>query len=222
MTEKKPTMDKPTKVGIYARVSRDEQNLDNQLLILRDAIADHNAKVQADNKGSLWIVVDEYTDKLSGANANRPGITRLMQDAEDGKVGLILATKLDRIARSSLNLANICAKLDKWQVGLKFIEQPIDFTSPEGRLLRTFLGAIAEFELELIHSRTKDGQARARREGKIIGRPKTSLSDYQIQKAKEILAANPDISQRQFAEQFIGIGRRQLIEELRKLGIWTK
>lgn len=213
---------KSINVGIYARVSRDEQNLDNQLLILRDAVKDHNDKVREDGKGIEWITVDEYTDKLSGANASRPGINRLMQDAEDGKIDLILATKIDRIARSSLNLANICAKLDKWQVGLKFIEQPIDFTSPEGRLLRTFLGAIAEFELELIHSRTKDGQARARKEGKIIGRPKTVLSDYQIQKAKEILAANPDISQRQFADQFIGIGRRQLIEELRKMGIWTK
>ena len=213
---------KSINVGIYARVSRDEQNLDNQLLILRDAVKEHNDKVREDGKGIEWITVDEYTDKLSGANASRPGINRLMQDAEDGKINLILATKIDRIARSSLNLANICAKLDKWQVGLKFIEQPIDFTSPEGRLLRTFLGAIAEFELELIHSRTKDGQARARKEGKVIGRPKTVLSDYQIQKAKEILAANPDISQRQFADQFIGIGRRQLIEELRKLGIWTK
>ena len=213
---------KSINVGIYARVSRDEQNLDNQLLILRDAVKEHNDKVREDGKGIEWITVDEYTDKLSGANASRPGINRLMQDAEDGKINLIIATKIDRIARSSLNLANICAKLDKWQVGLKFIEQPIDFTSPEGRLLRTFLGAIAEFELELIHSRTKDGQARARKEGKIIGRPKTVLSDYQIQKAREILAANPDISQRQFADQFIGIGRRQLIEELRKLGIWTK
>ena len=213
---------KSINVGIYARVSRDEQNLDNQLLILRDAVKEHNDKVREDGKGIEWITVDEYTDKLSGANASRPGINRLMQDAEEGKIDLILATKIDRIARSSLNLANICAKLDKWQVGLKFIEQPIDFTSPEGRLLRTFLGAIAEFELELIHSRTKDGQARARKEGKVIGRPKTVLSDYQIQKAKEILAANPDISQRQFADQFIGIGRRQLIEELRKLGIWTK
>lgn len=213
---------KSINVGIYARVSRDEQNLDNQLLILRDAVKDHNDKVREDGKGIEWITVDEYTDKLSGANASRPGINRLMQDAEEGKIDLILATKIDRIARSSLNLANICAKLDKWQVGLKFIEQPIDFTSPEGRLLRTFLGAIAEFELELIHSRTKDGQARARKEGKVIGRPKTVLSDYQIQKAREILATNPDISQRQFADQFIGIGRRQLIEELRKLGIWTK
>ena len=213
---------KSINVGIYARVSRDEQNLDNQLLILRDAVKDHNDKIREDGKGIEWITVDEYTDKLSGANASRPGINRLMQDAEEGRIDLILATKIDRIARSSLNLANICAKLDKWQVGLKFIEQPIDFTSPEGRLLRTFLGAIAEFELELIHSRTKDGQARARKEGKVIGRPKTVLSDYQIQKAREILTANPDISQRQFADQFIGIGRRQLIEELRKLGIWTK
>lgn len=199
-------------VAIYARVSRKEQNLDNQLIVLRDEVARHKD----------WIVVDEYLDKKSGANQSRPDLDRMMNDARKGKIDMILATKLDRMARSTLNLAKLCEELDKLGVGLKFVEQSIDLTTPEGRLIRTVLGAIAEFELELIHSRTKDGQERARREGKVIGRPKNTVSKYQIEKAKQILAENPDISQRQFAAMFEGIGRKQLIEGLRAEGIWTK
>lgn len=208
MTDKPKTI----RVAQYARVSREEQKLENQLLVLEKEVANHPD----------WIVIETYTDKASGANQNRPGLDRMMADAKAGRFDLIICTKLDRMARSVLNLANLCKELDNEHIGLKFVEQAIDTTTPEGRMVRTMLGAIAEFELELIHSRTKDGQERARKEGKIIGRPKSTLSDYQIQKAKEILAQNPDISQRQFADQFNGIGRRQLIEELRKLEIWTK
>lgn len=205
--------EKKVRVCLYARVSTQEQNLENQLLVLQKEVERHED----------WIIVGTYTDKASGSNQNRPGLDAMMDElVRRKKVDLILCTKLDRFARSVLNLSKTCKELDELNVGLKFTEQNIDTTTPEGRMVRTMLGAIAEFELELIHSRTKDGQARARKEGKIIGRPKTALSDYQIQKAKEILAENPDISQRQFADQFNGIGRRQLIEELRKLGIWTK
>lgn len=205
-------MDKKVRVAQYARVSRKEQILDNQLLVLDAEVKRH------DN----WIVVGTYTDKASGANQHRPGLDEMMEDAKKGKFDLIICTKLDRMARSTLNLANICKDLDDWKVGLKFTEQAIDTTTAEGRMVRTMLSAIAEFELELIHSRTKDGQARAIAEGKKIGRPKATLSEYQINKAKEILAENPDISQRKFAEQFIGIDRKQLIRELKELGIWTK
>ena len=208
-----PDKNKITRVCLYARVSTLEQNLDNQLLVLQNEVDRHED----------WVVVGTYTDKASGSNQNRPGLDAMMNDmVRQKKVDLILCTKLDRFARSVLNLSKTCKELDELKVGLKFTEQNIDTTTPEGRMVRTMLGAIAEFELELIHSRTKDGQARARKEGKVIGRPKTNLSDYQIDKAKQILAENPNISQRQFADQFNGIGRRQLIEELRKLGIWTK
>ncbi len=203
---------KKVRVALYARVSRPEQNLDNQFLVLHDEV----------EKNPDWVVVSEYFDKASGSNQSRPGLDHLMDDCRRGMVDMIVATKLDRIARSTLNLAKLCEELDTLNVGLKFVEQGIDTTTPEGRMVRTMLGAIAEFELELIHSRTRDGQERARREGKVIGRPKNTLSDYQIQKAKSILASDPDISQRKLAEQFDGIGRRQLIEGLKTAGIWTK
>lgn len=202
----------PRKVAIYARVSRPEQILDNQLLVIQRLIDAHPD----------WEVVGTYTDKASGANQNRPGLDLLMADARAHKFNLIIATKIDRMARSVTNLSKLCNTLDGLGVGLKFAEQDIDTTTPEGRMLRTVLAAIAEFELELIHSRVKDGMDRARAEGKVIGRPSAELSQYQIDKAREIIQANPDISQRQLSEQFRGIGRQQLIRCLRKEGIWTK
>lgn len=205
-------MEKRIRVALYARVSRPEQILENQFIVLRREVESHPD----------WDVFDEYSDKCSGATQNRPDLDRLMNDVHKHRIDMILATKLDRMCRSTLNLARICADLEKNRVGLKFVEQDIDTTSPEGKMVRTMLGAVAEYELELIHSRTRDGIARARAEGKQIGRPSTVLSDYQIAKAKEILAAEPDISQRQFADRFQGIGRKQLINELRKMGIWTK
>lgn len=205
-------MPKTVRVALYSRVSTQEQNLDNQSIVLHDEVARHPD----------WQIMGEYMDKASGSNQNRPDLDRMMKDARSGKIDMILATKLDRMARSMINLAKLCEELNKLGVGLKFVEQNIDLTTPEGRLTRTILGGIAEFELDLIHSRTKDGQERARREGKIIGRPKNEVSKYQIDKAKQILAENPEISQRQLAEKFEGIGRKQLIEGLRKAGVWTK
>lgn len=200
---------RPIRIARYARVSRKEQILENQLLVLDREIERH----------PNWTVIETYTDKASGADQHRPGLDAMMADAEKHRFDLIICTKLDRMARSMLNLSKICKDLEKWGVGLKFVEQDIDTTTPEGKLLRNFLGAVAEYELELIHSRTIDGQARAVAEGKVIGRPKTKLSDYQIAKAKEIIENNPNISQRKLAEEFIGIDRKQLVRELKALGI---
>ena len=204
--------EKKVRVAVYARVSRPEQILDNQFLVLRDEAEKHPD----------WEIVSEYSDKASGANQSRPGLDEMMAAARKGGIDLIIATKLDRIARSTLNLAKLCDELDRLGVGLFFVEQGIDTTTPEGRMVRTMLGAIAEFELELIHSRTRDGQERARREGKIIGRPKSTLSAYQLDKAKAILESDPDISQRKLAEQFDGIGRKQLIAGLISAGVIKK
>ena len=204
--------EKKVRVAVYARVSRPEQILDNQFLVLRDEAEKHPD----------WVIVSEYSDKASGANQSRPGLDEMMSTARRREIDLIIATKLDRIARSTLNLAKLCDELDRLGVGLFFVEQGIDTTTPEGRMVRTMLGAIAEFELELIHSRTRDGQERARREGKIIGRPKSTLSAYQIEKAKTILESDPEISQRKLAEQFDGIGRKQLIAGLISAGVIKK
>ena len=81
------------------------------------------------------------------------------------------------------------------------------------------LGAMAEFERELIRDRTNDGLARAKAQGRSGGRPRRELSDYQLKKAREILEKNPMISQEDLAGQFQGISRATLIKLLREKGL---
>lgn len=195
------------KIAIYARVSTKLQTEDNQLIRLR-AIAQARG----------YDVVAEYHDKASGADANRPALDKMLRDAKSGKFERILATKLDRLARSVINLTELVGNLEKWGVGLELLDQPIDTTTPSGRLTYTILSAVAEFERELIVDRTNDGLERARRQGKTLGRPKTQFSPYQVEKLERILAEDPTISIRALHAHFEGIGRTRFSELLREGG----
>ena len=197
------------KVALYARVSTDKQTTDNQMIRLREWAERNN-----------WEVYKEYVDVASGKNTRRPSLTEMLNDAKMRYFDCIVAVKLDRIGRSVIDLKNIMEKLEAWEVSIKMMDQEIDTTTASGRFMITMLGAVAEFEREIIQERVNDGLERARREGKTLGRPKNTLSRYQIDKAKSILEADPTISQRKFAEQFDGIGRKQLISQLTDLGIW--
>ncbi len=196
------------KVALYARVSTREQIEDNQLLRLRQV---------AQARG--YEVIGEYADVASGADARRPALDRMRKDAKAGKLDRLMATKLDRLARSTVNLADLVADLERWNVGLELLDQPIDTTTPTGRLTTVILGAVAEFERELIRDRTRDGLARARSEGKTLGRPKRALSDYQREKLRVILAEEPDISIRALAARMEGISRTRLAELIKEEGL---
>lgn len=196
------------KVGLYARVSTDKQDTDNQMIRLREI---------AQNRG--YEVFGEYIDIASGRNANRPNLDRMMKDAKQHRFDKIIAVKLDRIARSVTNLNNLMNDLYAWNVGIEFIDQPIDTTTPAGKMILTILGAMAEFERELIVERTNDGLKRARKEGKTLGRKTVTLSDYQLEKARSILSENPNISMNALSKQFTGISRNTLIKCLKEEGL---
>lgn len=196
------------KVGLYARVSTDKQETDNQLIRLREV---------AHNRG--YDIFDEYVDIASGRNANRPNLDRMMKDAKSHRFDKIIAVKLDRIARSVTNLNNLMNDLYTWNIGIEFIDQPIDTSTPSGKLILTILGAMAEFERELIVERTQDGLERARKQGKTLGRKSTTLSEYQIEKARSILNENPNISMNALSKQFTGISRNTLIKCLKEEGM---
>lgn len=196
------------KVALYARVSTDKQTTDNQMIRLRE---------WADKMG--WDVFKEYIDVRSGKDTRRPSLQEMLNDAKHKEFDLVVAVKLDRIARSVIDLKKVMEDLQSWNVGVKMLDQDIDTTTASGRFMITIIGAVAEFEREMIVERTKDGLNRARKQGKVLGRKARELSPYQIEKAKSILAENPNISQRQLAEQFEGIDRRQLISQLKALGI---
>jgi DNA invertase Pin-like site-specific DNA recombinase len=123
-----------------------------------------------------------YSEKVSGAASlsKRPELENMLRAVRKNDV--ICSTKIDRLARSSLQLYKIAAELKEKGCHLKFLDQSIDTTTPEGELLFGILGHLAQFELSLIRSRTQEGLERAKENGVKVGRKgKTTKSqDRQI------------------------------------------
>ena len=97
--------------------------------------------------------------------------------------------------------------------------EAIDTTTAIGRMFFVVCAAIAECESDKTSERVKIGMERAAAEGKVCNRPRVELSEYQIKKARRILAENPGISGRALAGQFEGIDRKTLIDRLKELGV---
>jgi len=165
---------KPAKprVGIYARVSTADQNCAQQLRDLR-----------AYCKARGWTVEGEYVDHgVSGTKATRPEMDRLMDAARRRSIDAVMVWKLDRWGRSMSHFVASVQELDN--LGVRFIAmtQGIDTDkgNAAGRLLMNVLAAFADFEHELIVERTLAGLARARREGKTLGRPRKVLDREKV------------------------------------------
>ena len=156
------------RAALYARVSTDEQTTDNQLRELR-AVA----------KRFGWKVVAEYTDNgISGSKGRdqRPGFNELCKAAVRKEFDVIMAWSVDRLGRSLQHLVNFLGEIHAKNVDLYLHQQGIDTTTPAGKALFQMMGVFAEFERSIIQERTKAGLARARAQGKTLGRPKVSAS----------------------------------------------
>lgn len=111
-----------------------------------------------------------FAEKASGANAGRTELERLLRAVTDGDT--VIVTRLDRLARSTRDLLNILASLVERGAAFRSLADAwADTTTPHGRLMLTVLGGLAEFERELIRSRTAEGRARAKARGQSLGRP---------------------------------------------------
>lgn len=148
----------------YARVSSRNQNLDVQLEKLEE-------------QGCNRI----YQEKESGTTTHRSQLTACLDYVREGDT--LIVTKLDRLARSTLDLCSIAKRLEDKGVVLKVIDQNIDTSGSTGRLLFNMLGAIAQFETEIRLERQMDGIRKAKEQGVAFGRVKT-LTDEQADDLK--------------------------------------
>jgi len=114
--------------------------------------------------------VKVYSEKISGARSDRPQLAKLLKALGEGDT--VVVTRLDRLARSTRDLLNILDAIAQAGATFKSLADAwADTTTPHGRLMLTVLGGLAEFERELIRTRTGEGRARAKARGVHMGRP---------------------------------------------------
>ncbi len=156
---------KPKRAAIYARVStKNGQTPKNQIIRLREV---------ADKAG--WEIVEEFVDRgISGAKGRdkRPAFDRLCMAATRREIDVVMAWSVDRLGRSLQDLVAFLGDLRASGVDLYLDRQGIDTTTPAGKALFQMMGVFAEFERAMIQERVHAGLARARAEGKRLGRPK--------------------------------------------------
>jgi len=151
------------RAALYLRVSALEQHPETQL---------HDLRGLAAQRG--FEIVHEYTDRLSGAKAKRPGLEQLLGDARRGQFDVVLVWAFDRIARSVRHFLEVLDELN--HLGLEFVSfrENVDTGGPLGRAMVVIIGAIAELERNLIIERVRAGMRRARLEGQRIGRARAT------------------------------------------------
>ena len=166
----------------YARVSSSGQTLDIQV-----------EKLSAAGCGRV------FSEKRSGRQAdNRPELQSCLEYLRDGDT--LVITKLDRMARSVLDLAKIADGLSRKGVALKVIDQAIDTSTSEGRLMFSLLGAFAQFENDIRSERQLEGIAKAKQKGVAFGR-KRAFTEEQRERIK-ILRKEENFSIAQLANKY--------------------
>ena len=155
--------------ALYARVSTLDQNCDLQLADLRRYARQR------------FECLREYVDRgISGTQRHRPQLDVLVKDARKRMFDVVLVWKFDRFARS---LKHLIDSLEEFRaLGIDFISytEGVDTTTPTGQLLFHVVGAVAQFERDLIVERVRAGMAHARAMGKRIGRPRAEVDLEQV------------------------------------------
>ena len=154
------------RAAIYARVSTLDQEPENQLAELRRYVEVRN-----------WTAV-EYVDKgVSGSKDRRPALDELVGDAKRRRFDVLICWRLDRLGRNLRHLITLLDELQALGVAFVSLAEGIDATTPAGKLQMHILAAIAEFERARIAERVTAGLARARKQGRKLGRPERTVPE---------------------------------------------
>jgi DNA invertase Pin-like site-specific DNA recombinase len=154
----------------YARVSTNGQDYNGQIAELKAARCERI-----------------FREKVSGARSNRIELGKLLKALGSGDV--LIVTRLDRLARSTLDLLGILRRVTEAGAKFRSLKDPwADTTTPHGELMVTILAGLATFERHLIKARTDEGRKRAKERGVRFGRP-PKLTTYQRQEALQRLAS---------------------------------
>jgi DNA invertase Pin-like site-specific DNA recombinase len=166
------------RVALYGRVSKDDgkQDTENQLHELREFCQRSN-----------WEVVREYVDRASGKTADRPQFEKLFEDAAKRKFDIVLFWALDRFSREgTLATLQHLQKLSGYGVDWRsYQESYLDSCGPFKDVVIALMATLAQQERARISERTKAGLQRARRAGKVLGRPRVAVDVQKLRSLHE-------------------------------------
>ena len=169
------------RAALYMRVSTKGhgQTTETQALALREYAAHRN-----------FTIVEEYRDEgISGSKDSRPALDRLMKDARARKFDVVIVARFDRFARSVSHLLRALEEFSHLGVDFVSLSESIDTSTPMGKMIFTVLGAVAELERNLIKERVSMGISRARKQGKLLGRPKRIFDREKARTMLETMSA---------------------------------
>ncbi|HWI66646.1 MAG TPA: recombinase family protein, partial [Symbiobacteriaceae bacterium] len=155
----------PGRVAVYIRWSTDEQTEGTTLAVQREA-CEHYVRAQGWQFRDDLVYVD---DGYSGGSLDRPGLAALRRAVQEGRVTCVVVFKLDRLSRSVLDTVSLV--LQEWE-GLCYIKstrEPVDTTSPAGKMFFYMLASYAEWERSVIRERTMSGKVKRAQQGKNPG-----------------------------------------------------
>jgi len=150
------------RVALYGRVSTLDKGQDVNLQL-------NELREYSERRG--WKVAGEYVDNgVSGAKESRPELNRMMADARKREFDVIAVWKLDRFGRSLKHLVMTLADLESLGIAFVSLRDGFDLSTSSGRLMFQIIGAMGEFERNLIRERVRAGMAHARFKGRKLGR----------------------------------------------------
>lgn len=174
-------MNSGKRVALYLRVSTADQTVENQ-----------RRELEAIGQRHGWIVVETFADEgVSGTKGRegRPGFDRLCQGVARREFDQVAAWSVDRLGRSLSDLVAFLGELHAKGVDLYLHQQGLDTSTPAGKAMFQMMGVFAEFERAMIVERVNAGLARARAQGKRLGRP-SNLTSSKERKVRQLLAKN--------------------------------
>jgi DNA invertase Pin-like site-specific DNA recombinase len=184
-------MKKEARAALYARCSTHDKGQDPELQL-------QPLREYCQRRG--FEIAGEYVDNgVSGTKDRRPQLDRLMDAARKRQVDIIIVWKLDRFGRSLKQLVTALDELSSLGIGFISYQDNLDLTTAQGRLMFHIIGAMAEFERELIRERVKAGLDNARRKGKRLGRK--PLPPVDRDKVTSLFVKDPSLSVRKIARK---------------------
>lgn len=160
------------RVAFYVRVSTVDQHPETQLRKLRE---------YAQHRGLSVAQEHEYVDHgFGGAKARRPALDRMLDDARRRRFDVLLVWSCDRLARSTKHFLQVLDELDSSGVQFVSLREAFDTSGALGRAFLGIVAVLGEMERALLIERVRSGMARARAEGRQIGRAKLDVNREQV------------------------------------------